>query len=242
MPSIEEHYDKLLAPHYSWIQGGAEQQLGAHRTFFGKHAVQPRGGGVAVDLGAGSGFQSIPLAELGFQVIAIDISRELLDELRQRAAGLAIVAVRDKLQNFARHSPRQVELIVCMGDTLTHLDSLAQVRRLIINAASRLSIGGRLFLGYRDMSVAVKDLERFIAVRSDAERIFTCFLEYEKRRVKVHDLIYERRDDQWILHKSYYRKLRISTDWIQKKIKEAGLGIEHLSADKGMTTVVASKN
>lgn len=241
MPSVEEHYEKLLAPYYSWIHGGAERQLNAYREFFGKHAVQPRGCGVVLDLGAGPGFQSIPLAELGFQVIAIDISRELLDELRQRAGGLSIVAIRDDLLRFTRHSPPQTELIVCMGDTLTHLHTRADVRRLIIDAGSRLAIGGRLFLGFRDMSIAAKDLERFIAVRSDAQRIFTCFLEYEEEHVRVHDLVYERCEDRWVLRKSFYRKLRIATDWLQKQIEKVGLGIEHLEVHNGMTTLIAGK-
>lgn len=242
MPSVEEHYKKLLAPYYSWIHGGAEQQLSVYRVFFGRHAVHPpEDCGVAVDLGAGPGFQSIPLAELGYQVIAIDISRELLNELRQKAGGLSITVIQDDLLRFARHSPPRVELIVCMGDTLTHLQTLQDVRRLIIAAKKRLTLRGRLFLGFRDMSIAVKDLERFIAVRSDSERIFTCFLEYEKRHVRVHDLVYERSGDQWSLHKSFFRKLRISTEWLQGQIEKAGLGIENLDIHNGITTIIARK-
>jgi SAM-dependent methyltransferase len=241
MPGVEEHYEKLLAPCYSWIFGGAERQLAAYREFFGKHVGPPGGCGVAVDLGAGPGFQSIPLAELGFQVVAIDISGALLDELRQNAGSLPIVAIRDDLLRFTRHSPAQPELIVCMGDTLTHLHALADVGRLIMDAGSRLASGGRLILGFRDMSVEARDLERFIPVRSDARRIFTCFLEYEEKHVRVHDLIYERCEDQWVLHKSFYRKLRIATDWLEKQLVKAGLGIEHMDVHNGMTTLIVGK-
>jgi SAM-dependent methyltransferase len=241
MPSVEDHYKNLLSQHYSWIYGGAEQQFGTNRAFFSKHAVRPGSRGVAVDLGAGPGFQSIPLAELGFHVIAIDLSGDLLNELRARADGLSIVAIQDDLLNFARHSPRQLDLIVCMGDTLTHLNTLQDVQTLIKRAQKSLVPMGRFLLGYRDMSVAVKDLERFIAVRSDANRIFTCFLEYEQRRVKVHDLVYQRCLDQWVLHKSFYRKLRISAQWLQTQIKKAGMNLEHLDVHRGMTTVIARK-
>jgi len=196
---------------------------------------------VAVDLGAGPGFQSIPLAELGFQVIAIDLSGDLLNELRERAGGLSIVAIQDDLLNFARHSPGQSDLIVCMGDTLTHLNNLQDVQTLIKRAQKSLVPMGRLLIGFRDMSVAVMDLERFIPVRSDADRIFTCFLEYEQRHVKVHDLVYERCADRWILHKSSYRKLRISTQWLQTQIKNVGLNLEHLDVSNGMTIMIASK-
>jgi SAM-dependent methyltransferase len=241
MPSVQEHYKKLLAPYYSWIQGGAEQQLRAFRVFFAKHGVRPGAGGVALDLGAGSGFQSIPLAELGFQVIAIDISRELLNELLQSAGGLSIVAIQDDLLSFARHSPPQAELIVCMGDTLTHLHTLQDVQRLIARVKNTLTGGGRLFLDFRDMSVAAQDLDRFIAVRNDKNRIFTCFLEYEKKHVRVHDLLYERSGDQWALRKSFFRKLRISADWLQWQIEKAGLSIDHLDVHNGTTTLIAVK-
>ena len=241
MPSVEEHYRNLLAPYYSWIQGGAEQQLKLFRRFFGRHAASPFGCGTALDLGAGSGFQSIPLAELGFQVIAIDICRELLEELRQRAGGLPIKAIEDDLTRFSRHSPPEAELIVCMGDTLTHLNTLTDVRRLIGAAQKNLAVDGRLFLGFRDMSVAAKDLDRFILVRSDIERIFTCFLEYEKKHVRVHDLVYQWRKDQWVQQKSFYRKLRIPTDWLREQIEKVGLNIEYQEVHKGMTTVIARK-
>ena len=48
--------------------------------------ITPARSGRAVDLGAGCGFQSIPLARLGFAVTAIDIDRKLLDELHRNAA------------------------------------------------------------------------------------------------------------------------------------------------------------
>ena len=66
MASVEKHYEDLLAPYYSWISGGSELKLKEYRNFFRDHGVRPASSGVAVDLGAGPGFQSIPLAETGF--------------------------------------------------------------------------------------------------------------------------------------------------------------------------------
>jgi len=242
MPSVEEHYQKLLAPYYSWIQGGAEHQLTVFRSFFGKHVVCPGGCGIAVDLGAGSGFQSIPLAESGFEVIAIDVSRELLDELRRRAGALPIHVFQEDLLDFSRHCPPQVELIACMGDTLTHLNTLEDVQHMIDDAHRNLATGGRLLLGFRDMSIPAEGLDRFFAVRSSADRIFTCFLEYEKRHVKVHDLIHERVGDQWQFRKSFFRKLRISSDWLLEQIQNTGLKPEHADLlHNGMTTIIARK-
>ena len=82
MASAKEHYDNLLAPYYSWICGGSDAKLDENRAFFHDHNVRPERSAIAVDLGAGSGFQSIPLSQAGFQVVAIDLNHDLLVELK----------------------------------------------------------------------------------------------------------------------------------------------------------------
>ena len=72
------------------------------------------------------------------------------------------------------------------------------------------------------------ELDRFIPVRSNENTIFTCFLEFEKENVKVHDIIYEKNKDQWVLKKSVFQKLRISPNWTQKYLQEAKwVGLYH---------------
>ena len=101
MADVKTHYDNLLAPYYSWIFGGSEQKLRENRNFFSNHGIQPVLSGVAMDLGAGCGFQSIPLAEAGFKVIAIDISHVLLADLKKSAGNLPIETIEDNLQIFS---------------------------------------------------------------------------------------------------------------------------------------------
>jgi 2-polyprenyl-3-methyl-5-hydroxy-6-metoxy-1,4-benzoquinol methylase len=85
---VSNHYQSLLAGHYSWMSGGLELNIKLNREFFQKHDLVASNNRLAVDLGAGCGFQSIPLAQAGFVVTAIDISEELLQELRINAEGL----------------------------------------------------------------------------------------------------------------------------------------------------------
>jgi len=241
MASVEEHYKNLLAPYYTWISGGADQQLDVNRSFFRKHKVLPSSGAQALDLGAGSGFQSIPLAELGFQVHAIDLSSALLRELKARAGDLPIVTIQDNLLNFARHIPSQFEIIVCMGDTLTHLNNLGEVQLVIRRVHKALAPQGRWVIGFRDLSVELSGLDRFIPVRSESHRIFTCFLEFKKKYVRVHDLLYERTTDSWTLHSSFFHKLRISAQWLQTALMKAGFRIDKLDIQMGMTMISAHK-
>ena len=241
MASVEEHYDNLLAPYYSWICGGADLKIKENQTFFSNHGISPVGSKTAVDLGAGSGFQSIPLAESGFNVIALDTNRLLLKELKARAGDLPIVTVCDDMLNFGAHCAAEAEIMVCMGDSLAHLKHLEDVEQLLEKIYAALAPDGHLVLGFRDMTGELTGLDRFISVRSDADRIFTCFLEYEKQHVKVHDIIYEKVNDRWQMKKSAFRKLRIFPEWLKKIL--AGLGYQTVKFDirSGWVTVIARK-
>ncbi len=241
MTDAKTHYDNLLAPYYSWIFGGAEQKLKENRTFFRDHGIKPEGSGVAMDLGAGCGFQSIPLAEAGFRVIAIDSCPALLADLTKSAGELPIETIEGNLLNFSNHHLVDTELIVCMGDTLTHLETLDDVQALFKNAHQALSDTGLLVLTFRDLMFELKGLERFIPVRSESNLIFTCFLEYENEHVKVHDVIYEKTNGQWQLKKGVYKKLRIPPQWARDCLLETGFEVNQFDIRNGMATITARK-
>ena len=78
-------------------------------------------------------------------------------------------------------------------------------------------------------------------MRADDETIFTCFLEYEIETVKVHDLVYRRSGDHWQLRKSFYRKLRLSKQWVEAELSRAGFSAIDSTIDKGLVTIIAEK-
>lgn len=241
MANVSEHYEKLLAKYYSWISGGRRAKIDENKKFFVDHNIRPLRSGLAFDLGAGCGFQSIPLANLGYEVVAIDLSSKLLAELKAAATQSQIETVCDDLLNFADYDRGNIELVVCMGDTLTHLESLQKVQELFEKVYSALEIGGRLILSFRDLTFELTALDRFIPVQSNDQTIFTCFLEYEKDIVKVHDIIYEKKGEQWVMKKSYFRKLRISPDWARSYLQSIGFTIEFDNEKNQMHTIIARK-
>lgn len=241
MTSVKAHYDNLLAPLYSWMSGGFALKVAENQKFFEAHGMQPTQSDLACDLGAGPGFQSIPLAQSGFKVVAVDLCRELLAELNSNAVGLPIVTIEDDLSNFFKHIHQPVALIVCMGDTLTHLTSLEKVEILIDDASQSLEDKGRLILGFRDLTTELKGLDRFIEVRSNLDRIFTCFLEFEEKHVNVHDILHLRDGDRWTTRKSVFRKLRIPAQWMMASLQKSGFTIENVDNSNGMITIIARK-
>jgi 2-polyprenyl-3-methyl-5-hydroxy-6-metoxy-1,4-benzoquinol methylase len=241
MATVEEHYDRLLADVYSWMYGGWDAALARYTEFFAVRGIEPRKSRRAVDLGAGCGFQAIPLARRGFQVTAIDLDRKLLAELEAHAGTENIEVVCGNLVEFRRYVREPAELVVCMVDTLLHLESQEVVERLFDDVYAALEPGGTFIATFRDFSVAAEDLDRFISVRNDERMIFTCFLEFEPATVKVHDLVYRRVDGRWDFAKSYYRKLRLSTAWAVSTLRAAGFAKVETALDRGLVVVTATK-
>ena len=241
MAEIPYHYDEFLADYYSWMFGDFEEKTQANYDYFLSKKLIPGQSTIAFDLGAGSGFQSIALARLGFNVTAIDLCSKLLDELKSKSGKLPIRTIKDNLLKIANYSNAEAELVTCMGDTLTHLPSVEKVEALFREVHRSLMKEGRFVLTFRDYSHALEDAEQIIPVRSDKNTIFTCFLEYEPDRVKVFDIVYENLHGQWHMRKSFYYKLRISPTLVETLLTKTGFMINTGKTGGGMTEVVARK-
>jgi SAM-dependent methyltransferase len=243
MDRVKTHYDLQLAAIYSWMAGGLQKAIADNRQLLQQLGIESVTKGLAIDLGAGSGFQSIPLAKLGFSVIAIDFCAVLLSELRENSFDLAIATIEDDLLNFTQHISEPAQIIVCMGDTITHLPSLETVEALLSDITRNLSDRGKLILTFRDYVTAeLKGVQRFIPVRSDDSRIFTCFLEYQEQYLEVHDLLYQKKFEQWSMQVSSYRKLRLAPHWVKNCLEAKNLTIVRDELINGMVCLVASKD
>lgn len=241
MATVKQHYAEVLAEVYSWMSSGFDRALGKNFEFFQQYNISQKGSGIAIDLGAGCGFQSIPLARLGFAVTAIDLDEKLLDELQKNSGELAIATIQDDLINFEQYIDNEVELIICMTDTLLHLESKEKVSSLFQKVFTSLEDEGRFIITFRDLSQELLELDRFIPLKSDEQTILTCFLEYEPDTVKVHDLVYQKVNDSWKLNKSFYRKLRLSPQWIDRQLKNEGFSEIESEANNGLVTIIATK-
>lgn len=237
----KEHYDNYLSHIYSWMVGDKDVAVSTHRDFFLRHNVRPVLDGVALDLGAGTGIQSFALATLGFTVMAVDFSRSLLAELDKSKGELPITSTESDILTFVQEYNRRAELIICMGDTLTHLRDKAEVVSFIQTISRILVDGGKIIFSYRDLSEEKKGRERFIHVRSDDSRSFTCFLEYFSGRVMVHDIIIEKDGASWTQKIGMYPKLRLAADVVSDILAQNDLTILSLESIRGMTFIVAKK-
>lgn len=243
MNTAKDHYDQQLASVYSWMSGTPEAAIERNHDLFRQLEIGSSPRGLAVDLGAGAGFQSIPLAELGFSVVAVDFCAVLLSELSDRANNLTIHTVHDDILNFSKYLEDQAQVVVCMGDTLTHLESLSSVQSLLTSIEGVLATSGKLVLTFRDyVSTEPHGTQRFIPVKSDESTILTCFLEYHEKVVEVYDLLYQREGNRWVLNTSSYPKLRLDKSWVCDQLQKLKLEVIQNEIINGMICIVAQKS
>jgi SAM-dependent methyltransferase len=242
MSSVSDHYQRLLAPIYLWMAGGSQYAIGLGAADLATLGITRSSGAAAVDLGAGFGMHAIPLAQLGYQVTAVDSSAVLLRELGRLSEGVSVRAVEDDLLNFEASLVGPPALIVCMGDTLTHLENIAQVESLCKSIAHALAPGGRLVTTFRDYTRAAQGDARFIPVRSDADRIHTCFLEEAGDHMLVYDIVHERREGgKWSQQVSHYAKLRLDPGFVAHVLSTMGLEVAQALGPRGMVQISATK-
>lgn len=238
---VKDHYDQHLGKIYSWMTGDFPTRCSEFRSFLEVQQLVPKLNGIAVDLGSGHGIQSIPLAELGFEVYALDFNEQLLSELKENAGELPIHPVPVDFTRAEIHH-YQPELIACCGDTLSHLSDAAQLHTFLEGLVKALPPMGKLLLSFRDYSIPRTGTDRILPVKSDENRILTCILDYHDDFVEVTDLLHEKTTTGWTQHASSYTKIRLRTTEILNILKANGMEINYHEVNKGLTTLIATKN
>jgi len=108
----------------------------AHKTFFASELH----GKTILDVGAATGNLTAYLSSQGYEVTAIDLSERLIAKAAEKGVTvqqLNMLAI-DELPTF--------DNIVCIGNTLPHLDSKASVQLFLQKAYRQLTQGGKLVL------------------------------------------------------------------------------------------------
>lgn len=95
-----------------------------------------------VDFGAGTGRLSIPLASCGYDVLAVEPSDAMLDQMHKKPGGDAIPGFKGKMQDFQTDTPFGMAL--CVFTVLIYLLDEESLRRSLKAAYDALRHGGYL--------------------------------------------------------------------------------------------------
>ncbi len=129
----------------SWDHGGVIGLDKVIRTVL--EAARATEGSVAVDLGCGTGQLSLPLAQLGAKVTAVDISQNMIDLLQEKATAAGVTGIVGVVRTVEQFDlpAGSVDLVVS-NYALHHLHDRDKER--VVAAAYRwLRPGGHLVIG-----------------------------------------------------------------------------------------------
>jgi len=101
-----------------------------------------------LDIGSGTGTYTIPLAKMGYQLVALDYDQGMIDRLRDKADALEL-----QIDSFARDMMGLDDLIedaydgiLCIGNTLPHLADMNEVKRFLKIVYDKLGDNGVLII------------------------------------------------------------------------------------------------
>jgi 2-polyprenyl-3-methyl-5-hydroxy-6-metoxy-1,4-benzoquinol methylase len=238
--NVKEHYDHHLGNFYSWMAGDFDTRQSEQQQFFQRNRIVPLKTKIAIDLGCAHGIQAVSLAKLGFKVEAVDFNLQLTKELSENKGELKIQINQVELLAFMKAFQGKVDVVTCMGDTITHLDK-ASLYNLIETLPEKLITGGKLIVSFRDLRHVLRNEQRFFIVRSDEHRIHTCFIEYFPDHVKVYDILNTLEKGCWKQTVSWYPKLRIDEKEVRSLLSRNLFRVIHAEKIGGMISLIAEK-
>ncbi len=176
-------YDRLAGGYDSMT--GFEGRFVRERPFF-KLLVENHGIRTAVDAGAGTGFHSLLLAQLGVKVTAVDISPRMLEVVARHATdmGLEVKTVASDLAELPTRLTSRYDAIFTLGNTLAHFPSPEALVSVLTGFRQVLRPGGIMFaqiLNYRRILVA---RDHIIGQTEAAGFRFTRRYEYGQRLIR----------------------------------------------------------
>lgn len=133
---LAEFYDRIFA-------GVSEIQEAARCAIMDEILPHVRS---ACDLACGSGNTAVTLAQKGIRVFAVDNSPGMCRLTRKRAsnAGVDLRIMRADMRNF--RLPEPVDLVLCEGDAINHLDCKDDLKHVVKSVAVALRPGGWFYV------------------------------------------------------------------------------------------------
>ena len=101
-------------------------------------------GGTVLDFGAGTGRMSIPLAQSGYKVIAIDMSIPMAEVLRQKAIELNLT-IETHNCSIQKYNNGKADLALCLFTVLSYAITEIELKKIIKNIAKHLNFNGYFF-------------------------------------------------------------------------------------------------
>lgn len=153
--AIAEYYPRFYR---DWEIQLEREGLGLRAVFRGKAVSR------VLDAACGAGTQAIPLASLGYEVVAVDPSEGMLQKARRTAdeRGVSVDFRHGEFVTLPDVVEGEFDAVVCKGNSLPHLLTDDEIEHTLHTFYDFLRPGGILVLGLRDFEAFMQHRPHFL--------------------------------------------------------------------------------
>ena len=152
-----------------------------------------------VDVACGTGRHAAMFASWGLDVVGLDASEAMVEAARRRNPGSRF-EVADFL-SAPRAAPGPFDVVFCIGNSLPHLTSPAEVQQALEGFASMLRPGGALVVQNRNVDRMYAKGERLLGpsarTADGVEYVFVRLYDLEPERMRLTIVTLAREADTW---------------------------------------------
>ncbi len=182
----ERSFFEIYATEYDWLTDAPSRE----KNHEGEVAaiIERFRPSTVLDAGCATGLTAMLFARMGVRAVGLDRSKAMLKVARGRFAQsqLAITFVPGSFERLPRRLDRKFDVVVCLANSISGVDSMANLRRSFLSFDRVLKPGGSLVLQLLNCQ-AVKEGE-IQTIRSTEHDgiLYLRYMEREGSRVSLH--------------------------------------------------------
>ncbi len=178
-----------VIPHDTWAEVYDEVYTRSFGAFYSDltkvtleviDQIAPKHGKI-IDFGAGTGRLSIPLAQEGFTVTAVEPSKAMLEQLQKKKDDLPIKTIQEKMEDYL--GTEENDLALCVFTVILYLLDEESLKKSFQAAYNSLKKDGYLLLDiptrylFQSVHYSDEDMERKVQIAQQEDERFYSYQE-----------------------------------------------------------------
>ncbi len=223
-------YDTLSVDYDRFVNW--ERRLAAELPFI-EQALEEVGACRVVDVACGTGQHAIALAQRGYQLVGVDVSAAMIAQAQQNAQA-AGVQVSFTVAGFGELATRQFspfDALLCLGSSLPHIASPAELLPTLRDMAAVLRPGGLLIVQNRNFDLVLTHADRWMPPQAhregENEWLFLRFYDFNPDGSLTFNMLTLRRQNgqDWQQHAASTRLWPLRQDQVVSALQAAGFDL-----------------